>query len=76
MFLKVPEGFQQKKFSSCADTLLLPITIDIKTLLDLAIKALPSLLVILNSYLCIVGKRVLPSVKSHQSADIVKIEEP
>ena len=26
MFLKVPEGFQQKKFSSCADTLLLPIS--------------------------------------------------
>ena len=25
MFLKVPEGFQRKKFSSCADTLLLPI---------------------------------------------------
>ena len=24
-FLKVPEGFQRKKFSSCADTLLLPI---------------------------------------------------
>ena len=26
MFLKVPEGFQRKKFSSCPDTLLLPIT--------------------------------------------------
>ena len=25
MFLKVPEGFQQKKFSSCPETLLLPI---------------------------------------------------
>ena len=24
MFLKVPEGFQRKKFSSCPDTLLLP----------------------------------------------------
>ena len=24
MFLKVPEGFQRKKISSCADTLLLP----------------------------------------------------
>ena len=25
MFLKVPEGFQRKFFSSCADTLLLPL---------------------------------------------------
>ena len=24
MFLKVPKGFQQKKFSSCADTKLVP----------------------------------------------------
>ena len=34
MFLKVPEGFQRKKISSCADTLLLPIVLFIILMLD------------------------------------------